>query len=242
VPDFVRTISLEVEDKGGHVVEYIVGDNLATLLYMANLGAIDRHPWHSRTGNLDRPDWIVFDLDPSEGVEYRTICELALKVRNVLGRIKLDCYPKTSGSRGMHVHVPIKPIYSYEEIAEFAERLATVVAGENSEIATIERALSKRKRGQIYVDHMQNARGKSVVEPYSVRPRAGAMVSAPLDWSEVERKKITPQDFTIKNMHKRLFEQGDLFQAVLRGKQNLIDAIEEIGKLFEKSRARQKKV
>ncbi len=221
VPDFVHTASLKVEEKGGHVVDYIVGDNLATLLYMTNLGAIERHPWHSRTENLNRTDWIVFDLDPGEGIEYRTICELALKVRDVLGRIGLECYPKTSGSRGMHVYVPVEPVYNYEEIPGFAEQIATVVAVESSETATIERALSKRRKGQIYVDHMQNARGKSVVAPYSVRPRAGATVSAPLDWSEVERKRITPQDFTIKNMHKRLSEQGDLFEPVLRGKQNL---------------------
>lgn len=137
--------------------------------------------------------------------------------------------------------MPVKPIYNYDDVAEFAEQIATVVARENSATATIERALSKRKKGQIYVDHMQNAGGKSVVAPYSVRPRAGATVSVPLDWREVERKKITPQDFTIKNMHKRLSERGDLFKRVLNGKQNLNDAIEETRESFEKSEACQKK-
>jgi bifunctional non-homologous end joining protein LigD len=179
-PDYVRTTSLEVEEGGGHTVDYIIGHNLSTLLYMANLGAIERHPWNSRTSELDLPDWLVLDLDPGEGIDYGTICDLALTVKDVLGRIGLKGYPKTSGSRGLHVYVPLKPVHSYEEVAAFAERVATLVANERPEIATVERSLKKRKKGQIYVDHMQNARGKSVVAPYSVRPRNGATVSARL--------------------------------------------------------------
>ena len=219
-PDFVRTVKLEVEE-GGHAVDYIVGDNVATLLYMANIGAIERHPWHSRVRNIDRPDWFVFDLDPGEGVEFTTICELALRTRDVLKRVGLDSYAKTSGSRGIHIYVPIKPQYDYEQVAELALQLATVVARENPEIATIERSLKKRRRGQIYVDHMQNARGKSVVAPYSVRPREHATVSAPLRWDEVEAKGITPQDFTIQNMMQRIRQKGDLFKSVLTKKQSL---------------------
>jgi bifunctional non-homologous end joining protein LigD len=224
-PDYARTVSLEAED--GHVVDYIVCDNVATLLYLSNLGAIERHPWHSRVRNLDHPDWFVFDLDPSEGVEYSQVCEVALSVKAVLERLGLACYAKTSGSRGMHIYVPIEPEYTYEQVAEFAEQVAALVAKENPEIATVERSLKKRKRGHIYVDFLQNARGKSVVAPYSVRPRDGATVSAPLDWKEVGRKKVTPQDFTIKNIGKRLARKGDLFRPVLREKQSLNKAIQE---------------
>jgi len=239
-PEFVRTAALTVEDGGGHEVDYIVGDNLPTLLYMANLGAIERHTWHSRVRNLDRPDWFVFDLDPGPGVEFETICELALAVREVLGRAELESYPKTSGSRGVHVYVPIKSEYSYDEVAEAAERVATIVARENAEVATVERALKRRRRGQIYVDHMQNARGKSVVAPYSVRPRPGASVSAPLEWSEVARKKITPQSFTIINMMKRIDKKGDLFRPVLMRRQSLRGALEKIKELAEESAAGEK--
>ncbi len=235
VPEFVCTASLEVEDGGGHVVDYIVGDNLPTLLYMANLGAIERHPWHSRTSDLDHPDWLIFDLDPGEGIEYSAICELALTVKDVLERIGLKGYPKTSGSRGLHVYVPLEPVHDYEEVAAFAERAATLVANEEPEIATIERSLKKRRKGQIYVDHMQNARGKSVAAPYSVRPRVGAPVSAPLEWSEVERKEITPQDFTVKNMGERLAQKGDLFKPVLISKQSLSGAIEKADNLLKES-------
>ncbi len=218
-PDYVRTAKLDMVE--GHAVDYIVGDNLPTLLYMANLGAIERHPWHSRVKNIDRPDWFVFDLDPGAGVEFETICEVALAVKDVLESLGLKSYPKTSGSRGIHVYVPIKPIYSYEQIADVALRVVTQVAEKHPQAATIERALSKRQRGQIYMDHMQNARGKSVVAPYSVRPKPGAMVSAPLKWSEVKSKKIRLQDFTIKTMLKRISRVGDLFKPVLTDKQTL---------------------
>jgi bifunctional non-homologous end joining protein LigD len=235
-PDYVRTATLDVEE--GHEVDYIVGDNLATLLYMANLGSIERHPWHSRLEKLDQPDWIVFDLDPGDGITYSTICELALSVREALAELDLECYPKTSGSRGMHVYVPLKAVHDYELVAEFALQLATLVARRNPQIATVERSLNRRKRGQIYLDHMQNARGKSVVAPYSVRPRAGASVSAPLEWKEVRAAKITPGDFTIKNMLRRVARKGDLFKPVLTDKQNLKSATERLKSMLEETKGK----
>ena len=237
VPDFVRTVTLEVEE-GGHTVDYVIGDNRATLLYMANLGAVERHPFHSRVKHLDYPDWFVFDLDPGEGVVFATICGLAVAVRDVLARLGLDSYPKTSGSRGIHVYVPVKPVYDYEQIAELAETIATVVAREHAEVATVERSLKKRRRGQIYVDHMQNAKGKSVVAPYSVRPRAGAPVSAPLEWGEVERRQIAPRDFTIENIGRRVERKGDLFKPVLGGRQKLDDAFGAARELLAEKLAR----
>jgi bifunctional non-homologous end joining protein LigD len=237
VPDFVRTVTLAVEE-GGHDVDYVVGDNAATQVYMANLGAIERHPWHSRVKHLDRPDWFVFDLDPGEGVAFETICEVAVTFRDALARLGLDCYPKTSGSRGIHVYVPVKPVYDYEEVAKFAEGLATHIARQRPEDATVERSLRKRKKGQIYLDHMQNARGKSVVAPYSVRPKPGASVSAPLEWREVERKKITPLDFTIKNILRRVERKGDLFRPVLGGKQRLEKASEALEELLARAKSR----
>ena len=232
-PDFVRTVTLEVEDGGGHEVDYIVGDNLATLLYMANLGAIERHPFHSRVADLEHPDWFVFDLDPAEGVEFTTICDVALTTRDVLARLGLESYPKTSGSRGLHVYVPVAPRYDYEQIAGLAEQVAAVVARERSEVATVER--SKRKRGErmIYVDHMQNARGKSVVAPYSVRPKPGATVSAPLEWREVERRKVRTSDFHIRNMLRRVERAGDLFAPVLKSRQRLEEAFGRAREMFE---------
>lgn len=238
VPDFVRTAALEVEDGGGHEVDYIVGGDEPTLLYMANLGAIERHPWHSRVEDLEHPDWFVFDLDPGEGVEFETICEVAVGTRDVLDSLGLESYAKTSGSRGIHIYVPIRPVYGYEQIALLAEQVATAVARRHSKVATVERSKSKRGRRMIYVDHMQNARGKSVVAPYSVRPKPGATVSAPLEWSEVERKKVKTSDFDIKNMLRRLERKGDLFKPVLKKKQRLEAAFEKAAALLEESEAR----
>lgn len=220
-PDYVRTEEIDVEE--GHKVDYIIGDNLQTLLYMANLGAIERHPWHSRVGDLAHPDWFVFDLDPSN-VEFEDICDVALRTREILDRLELESYVKTSGSRGIHVYVPLKPVHTYEEVAEFAARVAELVVEARPDIATVERSLKKRKSSAIYVDHMQNARGKSVVAPYSVRPKPGATVSAPLEWKEVEGKKIRIQDFTIKNMLRRIERKGELFKPVLKAKQTLTKA------------------
>lgn len=230
-PDYVRTATLAVEE--GHDVDYIVGGDTATLLYMANLGAIERHPWHSRVRNIDRPDWFVFDLDP-QGVEWSDICDVAISCKEILKGLGLESYAKTSGSRGIHVYVPIKPVYSYEQVADFALGVATLIEHENIEVATLERSLKKRQKARIYLDHMQNARGKSVVAPYSVRPKPGATVSAPLDWSEVKQKKVRIEDFTIKNMLVRIKRRGDLFKPVLSKRQSLDRAIQKLEGLIDK--------
>ena len=234
-PEYVHTETLEAEE--GHEVDYIIGDNLATLLYMANLGAIERHPWHSRVSNLEHPDWFVFDLDP-QGVEWGTICDVAMSVKEILDDLGLDSYAKTSGSRGIHVYVPIKPRYSYEEIADFAERVALMVVEANPDVATVERSLKKRKKARIYVDHMQNARGKSVVAPYSVRPKPGATVSAPVEWNEIKNKKVTIQDFTIRTMLARLKRKGDMFKPVLGNKQSLDRAMKKLEELTDKPKVK----
>ncbi|MGB9181265.1 MAG: non-homologous end-joining DNA ligase [Pyrinomonadaceae bacterium] len=238
-PEFVRTAEIDTEE--GHAVDYIIGDNTATLLYMANLGAIERHPWHSRVRNLDHPDWVVFDLDP-ENVEFEEICAVAMTAKKILDGLGLESYAKTSGSRGIHVYVPCKPVHEYEEVARFAAHVAELITREHTDVATIERSLKKRKRSRIYVDHMQNARGKSVVAPYSVRPRAGATVSAPLEWSEVKRAKIRIQDFTIKNMVQRIEKKGELFQPVLKSKQMLKRAMRELDAIFKKPKAQSARV
>ncbi|MFN6962535.1 MAG: non-homologous end-joining DNA ligase [Pyrinomonadaceae bacterium] len=224
-PEYVRTVALEAEDNGAHRVDYVVVDDLATHLYLANLGAIERHPFHSRVASLDRPDWFVFDLDPGERVEFETICDLAVSTREIIAELGLKSYAKTSGSRGIHIYVPIKPKYSYDEVAGLAARIAKLVAAENPQTATVERSRSKRKATQIYVDHMQNAYGKSVVAPYSVRPRPGATVSAPLEWKEVEKKRISIADFNIETILERIEKKGDLFAAVLKKKQSLDDVL-----------------
>jgi bifunctional non-homologous end joining protein LigD len=227
-PPFVRTVPIESE--AGRVIDYAVAENAATLLYLVNLGSIALHPWHSRVAHLDRPDWIVFDLDP-EGTNYDVVCKVALALREVLERLGLEGYPKTSGSTGMHVYVPIGAQYGYDVAAEVAEEIAMVAARENPDLITLERSLANRKAGRVYLDYQQNARGKSVVAPYSVRARPRATVSAPLDWGEV-RRGLQPNTFTMPTMRRRLEAKGDLFSAVLGPGQALETARAELNRLL----------
>lgn len=217
-PDFARTVSIVVEQ--GHTNDYLVCNNLATLLYTTNLGAIEQHAWHSRVRNLDHPDWCVFDLDPGKDVEFPAVCEVAIRLKEILARFKLESFAKTSGSRGIHIYVPLKPTHSYQAVARFAARIASIAAEEN-DLATVERALKSRPRGSVYVDHLQNARGKSIAAPYSVRPKEGAPVSAPLTWNEVKRGKLALTDFTIESILSRVAGKGDLFAPTLTLKQTL---------------------
>jgi bifunctional non-homologous end joining protein LigD len=226
VPDYVETYTTEAM---GHTVDYVVCNDTATLLYLANKGVIPLHPWHSRVQDITHPDWIVFDLDPGK-VEFEIVRTLALATKKFLDELGLDSYAKTSGSRGMHVYVSIEARYSYHEVAEFAERVAKQIAKENREIATTVRSLARRKPNQVYVDHLQNAHGKTVVAPYSVRERATATVSTPLTWQEV-RGDVIPGDFTIKTMPVRLKSKGDLFAEVLSNKQTLEEAIRTLDAL-----------
>jgi bifunctional non-homologous end joining protein LigD len=235
VPAFVETYSTTAL---GHKVDYVVCDNPATLLYLANMGVIPIHPWHSRIDDIEHPDWIVFDLDPGD-VEFSIVRKLALETKACLDQLELESYPKTSGSRGMHVYVPIENKYSFGFIADFAERVARIVVRENPDIATMSRPLKERGPNQIYVDHLQNAKGKTIVAPYSVRERQAATVSAPLTWQEVKRD-IVPGDFTLKNMPKRLQQKGDLFAPVLANKQSLKNAEKVLAEL-EKSERKKKR-
>jgi bifunctional non-homologous end joining protein LigD len=228
VPAFAQTFSATAES--GRVVDYVVCENLATLLYIVNLGTIAQNPWLSRAESPDTPDWIVFDLDPYE-VNFATVQEMALRLKDLLDRLGLVSYPKTSGASGMHVYVPIEPLYTYEQVAHFAELVALVAVRENPRLATLERSLKKREVGYIYFDYLQNARGKSVVAPYSVRARPGAPVSTPLEWQEVQRP-LSPQDFTLRNVPRRLVQQGDPFKPVLTHKQRLGEALRELEKLL----------
>jgi bifunctional non-homologous end joining protein LigD len=209
------------------MVDYVVGNNLETHLYITNLGAIERHPWHSTVKKLEDPTWFVFDLDPGAGVEFETICEVAVSTRDIIKDLGLESYAKTSGSRGIHIYVPIKPEHTYGQVAALAAHIAKTVASEDPKNATVERTKAKRKKQQIYVDHLQNSYGKSVAAPYSVRPRKGATVSAPLDWREVEKKNIKIEDFTILNMLARIKKKGEMFKPVLTKRQGLKAALKK---------------
>jgi bifunctional non-homologous end joining protein LigD len=225
-PEWVVTESIESD---GEAIRYIICNDRDTLIWMVNLASIDLHPWLSRRTSRDTPDWVVFDLDAKEA-PFGDVVKIARAVGKVLRGIGLRPHLKTSGATGLHVFVPVKPGYSYDHTRQFCEAVATLVASEHRDIATVERVVSRR-RSRVYVDFGQNRKGQTVVPAYVVRPRSGAPVSTPLDWDELETD-LDPVRFNLKTMPARLAKYGDLFQGTLRDPQDLLPAIEAFQKNY----------
>jgi bifunctional non-homologous end joining protein LigD len=196
-PEGVRTATVHTEL--GRDELRLIGGDLATLLYTVQLGTIAVNAWHSRIGSIDTPDYTVLDLDPGPRVAFRKVVEVARLVRQELAALGLDGVPKTSGSRGIHILVPLPEGTSYETSAELAERVAMRVVAANPALATVERALASRPKGSVYVDHMQNAHGKTLASVFSARARAGALVSTPLSWRQVT-PTLDPARFTVASV------------------------------------------
>jgi bifunctional non-homologous end joining protein LigD len=196
--------------------------DVASLLWLVNLGCIDLNPWYSRCDDVDRPDFLHFDLDPSEGASFPQVLESALVVREALDTLKLTSYAKTTGSRGIHVYVPIKRGPTQKQVWAFAKALAFELARRNPAILTAEYRLAKRPHERVLVDYNQNAWGRTLASVYSVRPTPHASVSAPVTWREVERG-FAIEDFTMTTMRPRLAQRGDLWKMVgsPRGRCNL---------------------
>ena len=193
-------------------IDYFVVDDVDALRYVANTGTIPLHLWASRVGSIERPDWLVLDLDP-KGAPFTDVVKVALALRGVLERLELPSYPKTSGATGLHILLPLGARYTYEETRTFARLLATLVVDATPAIATIVRTVDARG-GKIYVDFGQNGPGQTIVAPLSVRPLAGAPVSMPLRWPEVTAR-LDPGRFTIRTAPARLDEVGDPMAPVL---------------------------
>jgi len=194
-------------------IEYLLCQNEATLLYMANLGCVEINPWNSRIENLENPDYAIIDLDPSDKNSFKEVIEVALVTKEILDAAKIGAYCKTSGSSGLHIYIPLNAKYSYNETRDFTKLLCYFIQEKTKKLTSMERAVKNRK-GKIYLDYLQNRRGQTLAAPYCVRPKEGAPVSAPLEWKELKKDlKIT--DFNLKNMPARLDEKGDLFQKVL---------------------------
>jgi bifunctional non-homologous end joining protein LigD len=202
----------------------IVNDELA-LLWMVNMGCIDLNTWYSRTDRPDRPDWVLFDLDPSADVGFAETIEVALLVKEALDALGLASFPKTSGSKGIHVLVPIDRRHTYEDTREFAEIVANAIAATNRGLATTE--WSKAKRRGVLIDANQNGEGKTIASVYSVRPRPGAHVSTPLRWDEVN-EQLNPAIYTMEVVLDRVRRHGDLFQGVLTTRQSLGKALRSL--------------
>lgn len=203
-------------------VEFPLIHDLSGLLWMANLGCIDMNPWYGRCDHHDRPDYLHFDLDPTPGANFDHVREAALLVRDALLKLKIKSYPKTTGSRGIHIYVPIVRGPLQKEVWTFAKALAKELEAAHGEIITAEYRIAKRPGKRVLVDYNQNAWGRTLASVYSVRPRPHAPVSAPVTWDEVERG-IQIEDFRLDNMPGRVARLGDLYRPLLlsRGRVNL---------------------
>jgi bifunctional non-homologous end joining protein LigD len=226
MPDWIKTFRVEVSTRGSTrqrrwIRAPLVNDE-AALLWMANMGCIDMNAWYSRVDRPDRPDWVLFDLDPSPDSDFREVVRVALLVKEALDALGLASFPKTSGADGMHVLVPIERRHSYQETRELAEIVAGALARRHPGLVTTEWA--KAKRRGVLIDANQNGEGKTVASVYSVRPRPGAPVSTPVRWDEVN-ESLDPASFTMDVVLERVRRHGDLFGAVLTVRQRLGPAL-----------------
>jgi bifunctional non-homologous end joining protein LigD len=211
-PEWLETCAIMHRSKS--LIAFPMVQDLASLLWLVNLGCIDLNPWYSRCDDIDRPDYLHFDLDPAEGAGFPRVLETALIVREALVAHGMEPLVKTSGSTGVHIYVGIRPGPLQKEVWRFAKRLAWSLARKHPAVITAEYLIAKRPRGRVLVDYNQNAWGKTLASIYSVRPNPFAGVSTPVTWAEVEHG-FGPEEFTLRNVPGRIRRRGDLWKPLL---------------------------
>jgi bifunctional non-homologous end joining protein LigD len=228
MPAWIHRAPLPASTRTGEqrVIEYPLLDDELALLWAVSMGCIDLHAGAARVDRPDRPDWVVFDLDPAEGTPFDVVVEVALLVRDVLEAIGLSGVPKTSGSRGMHVLVPIARRHSHADARAFAEIVSGALARAHPSLVTTE--WTRAKRHGVLIDVNQNGAGRTTAMGYSVRPRPGAPVSTPLAWHEVG-PGLDPTGFTMDVVLRRVVERGDLLAPAITGGQSLTAALRSVG-------------
>lgn len=224
-PEWLVTAPLHSEVRQASI-NFCTAPDRESLMWIANLGCIEIHPWLSQIANRGNPDFAIFDLDPAKGASWEQVVEVARLVELVLKKTGLRSYPKTSGATGLHIYVPIDPVYPYQRVRKFVETAGRLIASANPDSATMEWDIPKRA-GKVFIDHNQNVEGKTIASVYSVRPFPGPPVSTPIRWEELETVK--PGDFTIATIWDRLGKTGDLFRPVLAGGQRLEEAETALG-------------
>jgi bifunctional non-homologous end joining protein LigD len=212
-PDWIEICSIAHGSRG--IIDFPMIQNLAALLWVINLGCIDLNPWYARCDDLDRPDYLHFDLDPGVGAPFERVCEVALVLREALDSLKMRSFVKTTGSKGVHVYVPIVRGPDQKRVWTFAKALAVELASRYPALMTAEYRVAKRPHGRVLLDYNQNAWGQTLASIYSVRPRPEATVSAPVTWDEVSRG-VRIEDFTIQNVPARVVKIGDLWAPLTR--------------------------
>ena len=211
-PDWIELC--EIEHGSGNVIGFPMIQDLASLLWVVNLGCIDLNQWYARCDDVDRPDYVHFDLDPVPGASFDKVLETALIVREALHALKMPTLAKTTGSKGIHIYVPIVRGPTQKQVWTFAKSLAQTLESRHPKVITAEYRIAKRPRGRVLVDYNQNAWGRTLASVYSVRPKPLATVSTPVTWAEIEGG-IRIEDFTVENVPVRLRSVGDLWKPLL---------------------------
>lgn len=225
VPDWLHTEKVFSESNKENI-DYLICNDRETLMYMANLGCIEIHPWNSRITAQDKPDWLVIDLDPDD-IPFTEVVKCAQATKKVFENLNMECYCKTSGATGLHIFAPLGAKYEYDVVRNFAQLVARQVHDILPDTTSLERQ-PKNRRKKIYIDYLQNSKGQTLAAPYSLRPRPGATVSTPLEWNEVNTR-LDPKNFTMKNIFKRLDKKGDLWKGVIGKGNDLRKALKLIG-------------
>ena len=216
-PEWVQTFGVAHGEKN---VNYVICNDLATLVWLVNLGCLEFHVWRSKTSAISFPDIAVMDLDPSPQVDFDILLKVALLVRQALQEFNIHCYPKTSGSRGIHIFIPLIPQYPFSRVTAAMEYIAKMIVNTYPNRCTIERMVAKRG-DKIYLDYLQNSRGKTMAWHYSLRPTPEATVSTPLLWGEIESGNIKVESYNINTIMPRVKRLGDLYQGILTKQQNI---------------------
>jgi bifunctional non-homologous end joining protein LigD len=224
VPDWFVTAPLESEERGKQI-HYATANDRASLLFLTGLGCIDHNPWSSRLGSLDHPDYFFFDLDPSDGTEFSVAVTVAQALLEELKELRLTSFLKTSGATGIHIYIPVEPVYTYEQLRTFGEIVARMVTAKHPNLVTNERSVAKRPVGRVLIDVQQNAHGRPLASPYSVRAFPKAPVSTPILPREL-RASLKPETLNIKTVFARLKEKSDLWGDFWKKQQKLEEAID----------------
>ena len=203
-----------IEHSSGNVIDFPMIQDLPALLWVINLGCIDLNQWYARCDDVDRPDYLHFDLDPVPGASFEKVTDTALLLKQALDSLKMPSLAKTTGSKGIHIYVPIQRGPTQKQVWSFAKELSHALAAQAPELITAVYTVSKRPKGRVLVDYNQNAWGRTLASIYSVRPRPEATVSTPVTWKELERG-VRIEDFTMKNVPARLRKVGDLWKPLL---------------------------
>ncbi len=225
-PDFIKSFAVYSESSKKEI-DYIICNDKATLAYLNNLGCIELNPWHSTINSPDKPDYMIIDIDPSKKNNFDQVIETGNAFKKVLDKAGAKSFCKTSGATGLHIYVPMKKKYDYEEVKNFAHLLCMMVNEVLPDFTTLERNLKKRGNKKIYLDYLQNRSGQTISSVYSLRPKNGATVSMPLHWKEV-KKGLTPQQFTIFNAKEIIEKRADIFKGVLGAATNIENCLKKL--------------